>query len=72
MGITEGLSEFLNDPNELHSLWFGFTDAVMGFKPGDPDMPESLAEPHYYRLGLVLGKAAIFGAGMVVMGLILK
>jgi hypothetical protein len=61
MGLKEALLEFLNDPNEVHSLWFGFIDAILISKAGSPYAPEALAEPHYYLLGGLVGKIVSFG-----------
>lgn len=47
-------SEFLNDWQEVHAFWFGFSDAISWTRaPGEH--PESLAEPHYYRFGYLTG-----------------
>lgn len=48
--------EFLNTYDEVHSLWYGFSDAIKWIHdPGDACYEESKAEPHYYRLGYLAG-----------------
>lgn len=53
--------EFLNDYDEIHSLWFGFCTVII------PSANESVEEkkvrelePQYYKLGEILGIALIF------------
>lgn len=48
--------EFLNTYDEIHSLWYGIGDALQWVHdPKDTAYEESLAEPHYYRLGYIAG-----------------
>jgi hypothetical protein len=64
-------SEFMNTYDEVHAWWFGMTDALFLFKPGEPDMQESLDEPHYYRFGTICGHLIQVLVGVILGVLIL-
>jgi hypothetical protein len=53
----ELLREFLNDPKEVHALFNGFYKSVMSLKQR-PNLKDSQDEPHYWRLGWLLGDVA--------------
>ena len=48
------MTEFLNDPVEIHSFWYGLSDAISWARePGCHQ--ECLDESHYYRFGYLAG-----------------
>jgi len=57
MSRRELLREFLDEPKEVHAVWNGFYTSVRSLNP-KPKYDDSKEEPHYWRLGYLLGKAA--------------
>ena len=50
------MDEFMNTYEEIHSFWYGLSDAWKWVHdPADRVYEESRAEPHYYRLGYMVG-----------------
>ncbi len=64
---------FMNTYDEIHSVWYGITDAWRLFRdPGEADYAECKAEPHYYRMGYILGKGLEAGFFFFLGGLVTK
>jgi len=49
------LSTFANKPPEVHAIGHGFVAGLTG-RGINPTHPDSKAEPHYYKLGWVIGR----------------
>jgi len=68
--MTYPWSEFLNDYEEIHAVWFGFANVV---KPSHLESVEEencrLCEPHYYVLGEILGQATLGVIAIVLLRL---
>jgi len=78
MSRRDVVREFLNDPKEWHALWHGYTRSVRSrrsFRSAipDPENDDAQEEPHYFKLGWVLGDvtqvAVLGGVGTKLGGL---
>jgi hypothetical protein len=62
MSRRDVLSEFLDEPKEVHAVFHGFYAAIRSLNP-KPKYDDSREEPHYWRLGYLVGKGVqILGA----------
>jgi hypothetical protein len=60
-------TELLDDTSDSHAVWFGFWDAMKHRGYDRFRWEEAMAEPHYYQLGYVAGRALqALGVGAVV------
>jgi hypothetical protein len=50
-------TEFMDDTSDSHAVWFGLWDAMKHRGYDRFRWEESVAEPHYYQLGYVAGRA---------------
>lgn len=70
-GENDPPGEFLNTCDEWHAFGYGIMDAIALPRAGVPYESESLAEPHYYRLGGYVGRAVTILIGAVLCYLVI-
>lgn len=67
------MDEFMNTYEEIHSVWYGFSDSLAWARHPSEDAPQECRdEPHYYRLGWLAGKVMQAAIYLVLGGLIVK
>lgn len=67
------MEEFMNTYDEIHAVWYGFSDSLAWARhPTDTCPEECLKEPHYYRFGWFVGKIMQAGIYFVIGALLYK
>lgn len=67
------LNEFANTYEEIHAIWYGFSDSLTWARHPSEDAPrECRDEPHYYRLGWLAGKILQAGIYLALGALLMK
>jgi hypothetical protein len=62
-------NEFMNSYDEIHSVWYGISDAISWTRdPRTPESEECLKEPHYYRFGYLIG-GILEAAAWAILGI---